>query len=71
MAEEHDGGDPLDWLRSTIPGEPGVDYPIYGSDSFSLSSFSCSGRVSGVYYADSELRCQVSSSDNATNFNLE
>ena len=22
------GGDPLDWLRNAVPGEPGVDYPI-------------------------------------------
>lgn len=21
--------DPLDWMRDTIPGEPGVDYPIF------------------------------------------
>ena len=40
-------------------GEPGVDYPIYGTSSFKLSSFSCSERVTGVYYADPELGCQV------------
>ena len=22
------GGDPIDWLRNAVPGEPGVDYPI-------------------------------------------
>ena len=66
---------PLDWLRLksknicikiipklfrvSVRGEPGVDYPIYGTSSFSLSSFSCDDRVTGVYYADPELRCQV------------
>ena len=25
---ENEGDDPLDWLRSSIPGEPGTDYPI-------------------------------------------
>ena len=25
---DHDSGDPLQWLRDSIPGEPGVDYPI-------------------------------------------
>merc|ERR1719154_211773 len=25
----HHSSDPLDWLRESVPGEPGVDYPIY------------------------------------------
>ena len=40
------GGDHkgLDWLRDSVPGEPGVDYPIYGLP-VPESSFSCDGRV--------------------------
>jgi hypothetical protein len=30
-AGDHAGGDPLDWLRGSVPGEPGVDYPILAS----------------------------------------
>ena len=25
---DHSSGDPLDWLRASVPGEPGQDYPI-------------------------------------------
>ena len=25
---ENEGDNPLDWLRNSIPGEPGTDYPI-------------------------------------------
>ena len=28
---EKEGDDPLDWLRNSIPGEPGVDYPIFSA----------------------------------------
>ena len=28
LGVENEGDDPLDWLRSSIPGEPGTDYPI-------------------------------------------
>ena len=38
-------GDPLDWLRDSIPGEPDVDYPILGS--VQETSFTCDGRVFG------------------------
>merc|ERR1712168_1006298 len=38
---DHQG---LDWLRDSVPGEPGVDYPIYGLP-VPESSFSCDGRV--------------------------
>ena len=38
---DHQG---LDWLRDSVPGEPGVDYPIY-SLPVPDSSFSCDGRV--------------------------
>ena len=50
-------GDPLQWLRDSVPGEPGVDYPILASPQ--SSSFSCSDRVFGGYYADTEQDCQV------------
>ena len=42
-----------------MKGEPGVDYPIHGTTSLITSSFSCSSRVGGVYYADTGLGCQV------------
>ena len=46
----------LEGLRATIPGEPGVDYPIHSS--VEETSFSCSGLIFGGYYADPELGCQ-------------
>ena len=68
---DHQG---LDWLRDSVPGEPGVDYPIYGLP-VPESSFSCDGRVKirirmreiillifqveGGYYSDTELQCQA------------
>ena len=36
-------GDPLDWLRASVPGEPGQDYPVLSAIqvlSASLSSLS-------------------------------
>ena len=43
---DHDGSDdPLDWLRESIPGEPGVDYPIFAE--VETTSFSCKDRVFG------------------------
>ena len=43
---DHDGSDdPLDWLRNSIPGEPGVDYPIFAD--IEDTSFSCNGRIFG------------------------
>ena len=43
---DHDGSDdPLDWLRDSIPGEPGVDYPIFSE--IETTSFSCKDRVFG------------------------
>ena len=39
--KDHQG---LDWLIETIPGEPGVDYPIYSLPAPD-TSFSCDGRV--------------------------
>merc|ERR1712226_1832698 len=53
----HEGSsDPLDWLRASIPGEPELDYPILSQ--IAETSFSCSGRIFGGYYADPELQCQ-------------
>ena len=49
--------DPLSGLRSTIPGEPGVDYPILSS--VQETSFTCSGLVHGGYYADPAQGCQA------------
>eukprot|EP00099_Drosophila_melanogaster_P025846 NP_725747.1 uncharacterized protein Dmel_CG5756, isoform B [Drosophila melanogaster] len=43
-------------LRHTIPGEPGLDYPILSSPP--RTSFVCKGRHEG-YYADVESRCQA------------
>jgi hypothetical protein len=52
-----EGGDPLDWLRASVPGEPGQDYPVLSA--IQETSFSCSGRVMGGYYADPEQGCQA------------
>ncbi|XP_035910392.1 uncharacterized protein LOC118511419 isoform X2 [Anopheles stephensi] len=50
------GGSTTDRLRSALPGEPDVDYPILGS--VPTTQFSCDKRHHG-YYADVEARCQV------------
>ena len=44
-ADHSDSGDPLDWLRDSVPGEPGVDYPVLAE--VQDTSFSCQGRVFG------------------------
>ncbi len=42
----HDGSDdPLDWLRESVPGEPGVDYPVFAQ--VEETGFDCAGRVHG------------------------
>ncbi len=42
----HDGSDdPLDWLRESVPGEPGVDYPVFAE--VEETGFDCSGRIHG------------------------
>ena len=74
LGVENEGDDPLDWLRSSIPGEPGTDYPIMAATqvsthhshtpfqtdivSFQDSGFSCDGLVFGGYYADPATECQ-------------
>ena len=45
MAEHGPGDDPLQWLRDSIPGEPGTDYPIFSS--VQETSFSCENKVFG------------------------
>lgn len=57
LGVEKEGDDPLQWLRDSIPGEPGVDYPIFGA--VEQTSFSCEGKVFGGYYADPEMGCQA------------
>lgn len=57
LSVENEGDDPLQWLRNSIPGEPGVDYPIFPS--VGDSAFSCDGLVFGGYYADPEYDCQA------------
>ena len=43
---DHDGSsDPLDWLREGVPGEPGVDYPIFAE--VQDTSFTCNGKQFG------------------------
>jgi hypothetical protein len=43
---DHDGSDdPLAWLRDSIPGEPGLDYPIFSE--VESTAFSCKDRVFG------------------------
>ena len=55
--EHGEGGDPLDWLRDSVPGEPGTDYPVLAAAP--ATSFSCAGLVLGGYYADPEADCQA------------
>lgn len=51
---EADFGD----IRESIPGEPGIDYPVYGSPP--KTSFSCLKQsCSAGYYADMEVQCQA------------
>lgn len=50
-------GDPIEWLRKAIRGEPGQDYPIFGT--IPSTSFRCSQQQWPGYYADVEARCQV------------
>ena len=46
VKSDHDGSsDPLDWLRESVPGEPGVDYPVLAQ--IADTSFSCADRIFG------------------------
>ncbi|RWS29276.1 hypothetical protein B4U80_00535 [Leptotrombidium deliense] len=53
----HHGGDPIQWLRDAIRGEPGQDYPIFAE--VPSTAFKCSEHEWPGYYADVEARCQV------------
>ncbi|RWS16746.1 collagen alpha-1(I) chain-like isoform X1 [Dinothrombium tinctorium] len=53
----HGDGDPIQWLRDAIRGEPGEDYPIFAE--VPSTSFKCSDQELPGYYADVEARCQV------------
>jgi len=55
LAQEAD--DPLEALRTNIPGEPGLDYPIHNI--VQETSFTCDGKEFGGYYADPEMDCQA------------
>ena len=50
-------GPGLGWLRDSVPGEPGLDYPVLSA--VQQTAFTCDGLVLGGYYADPEQRCQV------------
>jgi len=57
-SEENDGEEMnIKMLRMSVPGEPGVDYPILAT--VPRTSFSCVGKAEGGYYADVETGCQV------------
>lgn len=55
--EDHHSGDPIQWLRDAIRGEPGADYPIFYTPP--ETGFRCSDQQFPGYYADVEARCQV------------
>merc|ERR1712083_1200885 len=58
VVDDHDGEDMnIKMLRMSVPGEPGVSYPILSS--VPTTSFSCVGKAEGGYYADVETGCQV------------
>ncbi|XP_035225043.1 uncharacterized protein LOC118197623 [Stegodyphus dumicola] len=59
----HDGqyhylGNPIDWLKESVPGNPGVDYPIFYK--VPETSFSCNQQQfeAGIY-GDMDASCQV------------
>ena len=57
-------GPGLDWLRDSVPGEPGLDYPVLSA--VQQTAFTCDGLVLGGYYADPQQRCQVSNVNGLT-----
>lgn len=54
LAVQNPGDDPLQWLRDSIPGEPGTDYPIFSS--VEQTSFSCEDKVFGGKYCTNQLQ---------------
>lgn len=55
LAEDYNDGADGDY--SAIPGEPGVDYPVYAQ--VPRTNFDCSQQPLPGYYADIEAQCQV------------
>ncbi|XP_015783509.1 mucin-19 isoform X1 [Tetranychus urticae] len=53
----HRSGNPIDWLRDAIRGEPGRDYPILYS--VPNTPFKCNDVGYPGYYADVDAQCQV------------
>ncbi|XP_054154269.1 uncharacterized protein LOC128952838 [Oppia nitens] len=53
----HGSGDPIQWLRDAVRGEPGADYPIFYEPP--ETGFKCQEQQYPGYYADMEARCQV------------
>lgn len=50
--------DKIDWLRKSIPGEPGADYPILSR--VNVTNFNCRDYPWPGFYADVDSDCQVS-----------
>eukprot|EP00094_Tigriopus_californicus_P006349 TCALIF_06114-PA protein Name:"Protein of unknown function" AED:0.25 eAED:0.25 QI:0/0.5/0/0.66/1/1/3/0/174 len=46
----------LKMLRGSVPGTPGVDYPIFSQAP--ITNFDCSDKIFGGYYADVDAQCQ-------------
>jgi len=40
-------------------GLAGIDFPIFSAQTVPETSFTCSGKVNGGYYADPETKCQL------------
>ena len=54
----HHFGNPVDWLRTNVPGNPGEDYPIFYT--VPQTSFDCKQQqFSSGIYGDMEASCQV------------
>lgn len=49
--------EPPPFNGKAIPGEAGLDYPIYGE--IPRTQFSCKDQAWPGYYADTQARCQV------------
>ena len=57
LAVEKEGDDPLQWLRDSIPGEPGVDYPIFSE--VGETNFDCNDKVFGGKQCKEQLICSL------------
>ena len=47
----------VDWLKNSVRGEPGRDYPVYAS--VPETPFKCSEQQFPGYYADIDTQCQL------------